>query len=117
MIPHYAVVNARLSHRLRLRVARRLSLRYRRREQQALRGTRGSVEHQGMIYTLCTRVWRYNLAEQAKCALKLYFWTGLVFRFLCVPLGAPTCVISTYKRLFCEGGGVLRCNDVFLFYF
>ena len=47
-----------------LRVARRLSLRHRRREQQALKRTRESVEHQGMIYALCTRVWRYNFADE-----------------------------------------------------
>ena len=33
-------------------------------------------------------------SELNKCVLKLYFWTRLVFRFLCVPLGARNCVIQ-----------------------
>ena len=69
MTPHYAVVNARLNHRFGfglIACCASFESPIQANEQQALKRTRGSVEHQGMIYTLCTRVWRYNFAERAK---------------------------------------------------
>ena len=62
-----------------------------------------------MTYAFCTCVWMYDFAKPAKqVCIKIVFLDPTCVLLFCVPLGAPICVILT---LFCEGGGVLRCND------